>query len=145
MQKYAFEGYAKESMARAKGISLGISSKQSIEICSFIRGKKIATAKRMLEDVIAMKRAVPFKRFNHNIGHRKSMGPGRYPVKACSEILKVVKACEANAQFKGLNTSGLVIAHASADFASRPFHYGRQSRRKMKRTHIQIVVVEGKK
>jgi ribosomal protein L22 len=71
MEGYAFEGYAKESMAKARGISLGISSKQSMEVCSFIRGKKLAAAKRMLEDVIAMKRAVPFKRFNHNIGHRR--------------------------------------------------------------------------
>jgi large subunit ribosomal protein L22 len=145
MQGYAFEDYNKENMARAKGISLGISTKHSVEICSFIRGKKLSAAKRMLEDVIAMKRAVPFKRFNHNIGHRRGMGPGRYPVKACAEVLKVVKACEANAQFKGLNTGSLVLQHASADFASRPWHYGRQSRRKMKRTHIQLVAVEGKK
>jgi large subunit ribosomal protein L22 len=143
MAGYSYEGYVKEKMARAQALSLPISTKQSVEICSFIRGRKLSVAKRMLEDVGAMKRAVPFKRFNHNIGHRKGdMGPGRYPLKASAEILKVVKACEANAQTKGLDVSSLVIRHASADFAARPWHYGRQSRTKMKRTHVEIVAAE---
>jgi large subunit ribosomal protein L22 len=145
MTGYAFEGYVKENMARAKGDSLPVSTKQSCEICTFIRGRKLSTAKRMLSDVIAMKRAVPFKRFNDNVGHRKGgVGPGRYPIKASAEILKVVEACEANAQFKGLDTASLSIVHANANFASRPWHYGRQSRRKMKRTHIEIVAAESK-
>lgn len=145
MTGYAFEGYVKEKMARALGQALPVSTKHSVEICSFIRGKKLSRAKRMLEDVMDMKEAVPFKRFNHNIGHRRGMGPGRYPIKACGEILKVVKGCEANAQFKGLDTASLVIVHANANFASRPYHSGRQSRRKMKRTHIEIVAAEAAK
>ena len=58
------------------------------------------------------------------------------------EIIKLMEDVEANAQFKGLNTSNLVIAHISAHKAGKAWHYGRKSRRKMKRTTIEIVVEE---
>jgi large subunit ribosomal protein L22 len=145
-QGYAFQGYNKETMAKAVGIALPVSTKQCVEICSMLRGRSVIEAKKMLEQVIGMKRAVPFKRYCHNIGHRKGhMGPGRYPVKACAEILAIVKTCEANAQFKGINTSNLIIKHICANLASRPWHHGRQARTKMKRTHVEVVMVEGVK
>ena len=75
---------------------------------------------------------------------KKKKGPGKYPVKAAGIIKKLLESVESNAQFKGLNTSNLIIKHIKADFASRPWHFGRQRRRKMKRTNIEVVVEEVK-
>lgn len=133
---------AEENTATAYGRALPISTKHSIEICNFIRGKPLAKAKMLLENVIAKKTAVPFRRFSRSVGHKKKIGAGRYPEKACREILKLLNAAEANAQFKGLGVGSLVISELIANKASRPWHYGRQRRRKAKRTHIRVVVKE---
>ena len=68
-----------EFTAKVNGMSLNISTKQSIEICSFIRNKDLQKAKKILNDVISLKRSVPFRRFNDGVGH-KEKGPGRYPI-----------------------------------------------------------------
>ena len=140
--KYSTQYYNKENMAKAVGRSLPISAKQSVEICGVIRHKYIAKAKELLQNVIDKKRAIPFKRFHKDVGHKKRIGPGRYPVKAAREILKILQMVEANAQFKGLSTANLIIHHINTSVASRPWHFGRQRRRKMKRTNIEVIVEE---
>ena len=142
MKGYTFKEYDKEHMARAVGIALPVSFKQSVEICSYIKNKNIANAKTMLLNVIEKKSAVPFKRYNFDLGHKKKVGPARYPEKASREIIKLIENVEANAQFKGFNTSNLVIAHISAHKAGKSWHFGRKSRRLMKRTNIEIVIKE---
>src|SRR3989338_2021572 len=129
-------------MARAVGRDLSISKKQSVEICKWIRYKSTSRAKRILEDAIKMERAIPYTRFNWNVGHRPGMGTGRYQIKASTEILALIKSAEANAQLKGLNTGNLHIVHINAQKAPTPHHYGRQRGTKMKRTHIEIVLQE---
>lgn len=137
--------YDKEKMARAVLRAASISLKQSIEICNFVRKKRINDARNMLEDVIKEKRAVPFRRFTNGAGHKKKLGPGKYPKKAAAEFIKLFKVIEANAQNKGLSASDLVIEHICANKAATQLHYGRKRRRKMKRTHIEIYVKEGEK
>lgn len=132
-------------MARAAGIGLPISFKHSVEICKFIRNKSIALAKKMLREVTANKLAVPFRRYGFDLGHKKKIGPGRYPKKASKEFIKLIENVEANAQFKGLNTSNLIISHISAHNAAKSWHYGRKSRRRMKRTNVEIFVEEEKR
>lgn len=129
-------------MARAFGKSLPISFKQSIEICDFIRNKNIGYAKNVLSRVIEHKQAIPFKRFNDNMGHKKSIMAGRYPKRASIEILNLVNSVEANAQFKGLNTANLVITHITANTASKVMHFGRKRSRLSKRTNVEIIVRE---
>jgi len=131
-------------MARAMGVALPISFKQSVEICNFIKNRKVGMAKKMLQEVVEKKRAVPFKRFDFDLGHKKKIGPGRYPESASREFIRLIDSAEANAQFKGLNTSNLVISHVCAHKASKAWHYGRKSRRKMKRTNVEIFVEERK-
>ena len=129
-------------MARAIGMALPISFKQSVEICRFIERKNVNDAKKMLQNVAEKKSAIPFKRYNWDLGHKKKIGPARYPEKASKEFIKLIENVEANAQFKGLNTSNLIIAHVSAHKSGKTWHFGRQSRRRMKRTNIEIVVEE---
>ncbi len=139
---YSVKNYNKENMARAFGRSLPISFKQSIEICNFIRNKRMDYAKNVLNKVIEQKQTIPFKRFNMNVGHKKRMAAGRYPKKASKEILKLINSVEANAQFKGMNTANLIIKHISANKASKVVHYGRKRSREAKRTNLEIVVQE---
>lgn len=132
-------------MARAIGTALPISFKQSVEICSFIKNRNVNEAKKILQDAAEKKAAIPFKRYNWDLGHKKKIGPGSYPEKASMEFIRLIESAEANAQFKGLNTSNLVIAHISAHKAGKAWHFGRKTRRKMKRTNVEIVVEEKKK
>jgi len=140
---YSTNGIVEEHMAKAIGRSLPISTKTSVEICNFIKKRPLNKAKNLLQSVIDKKAAIPFKRFKGNIGHKKGkIATGGYPENACKEIFKMLESVEANAQFKGLNTSNLIIKSIIANAASRPWHYGRQARRRMKRTNIEIVVEE---
>ncbi len=145
MKGYTFRNYNKEHMARAVGMALPISFKQSVEICSFIRNKNVIQAKKMLQQVIDKEAAVPFRRYNWDLGHKKAIGPGRYPMSASKEFIRLIESVESNAQFKGINTSNLIIAHITAHKAGKAWHYGRKSRRKMKRTNVEIFVEEKSK
>ena len=131
-------------MARAVGIALPISLKYSVEICRHIKNKKVSLVKKMLQEVIDKKKAIPFRRYDSDLSHKKRIGPGRYPEKASRQFIKLIENVEANAQFKGLNTSNLIISHVSAHNAGKSWHYGRKSRRKMKRTNLEIFVEEKK-
>lgn len=138
---YTYTNFGNDT-ARAYGQSLGISTKASINICKAIRGLPAAKAVQYLEDVIAFRRAIPYTRFTDGVGHRSgAMAAGRYPIKACAAILVIVKSAIANAANKGL-ADELVLAHSSAQRAATQFHQGRQRRRMMKRSHIEIVVKE---
>ncbi len=137
---YSYQNWKPESMARAYGRDLPISMKQSSMICKFIRGRSIEKAKQLLRGVLSYKIAVPFSQFNRDMGHKPGIGPGRYPQNATKDVLMVLESAEANAQNKGLDVGNLVVLHANAQLASRPWRYGRQTRRKAKRAHVEIVV-----
>ena len=143
---YKYSTETPENNAKAVGVSLPISTKHSIEICNFVRGKSVERVKRLLEEVVKGKTAVPFKRFTESVGHRRGkMSAGRYPAKASKEILNIVKNAEANAQFKGLSVADLVVRHISSQRAAGAMHYGRQRGRQQKRTTIEVVVEEKRK
>lgn len=129
-------------MARAVGRDLPISFKTSSEICNYLKKKKVDYAKKLLELAIQKKKAIPMKRFNKGVAHKPGIAAGSYPVKACTHILALLKSAEANANQKGLNN--LVILSMIANKAASAWHYGRHSRRKMKRTHVEIVLGEAK-
>lgn len=142
MPKYNYSTAIGEKDAAAVGRSLPISTKQAIEICAFIRERKLEMAKKLLTGVLNEKTAIPFKRFTDGIGHKKGkMAGGRYPKKACAEILKMLNSAQANAQFKGLSSADLVIRHINAQRAAKAWHYGRR-RTQAKRTTVEIVLTE---
>lgn len=148
--KYAFTDYDKGKAAKAIGRSIKISPKNAVEICKKIRGMELEAAKTYLEDVIQMRKPVPFKKHNKKIGHRKSLKgwpSGRYPVKAASHILDVLKNAESNAEYKGIDTESLKILHISAhkSYVIRgwiPRAFGRASPFNTPTTHIQVVLGE---
>jgi len=133
-----------EHIAKASAKDLPVSTKQCVEITRSLRYKNTGYAKKFLEEVSALERAVPYTKFHKDLGHKRGMGPGRYPQKAAKEFLALVKAVESNAQVKGLDISNLKIIKLVANKASIPFTGGRH-RHGTKRSHLEIEVAERKK
>lgn len=142
MASYNYSYKVTEKMAKAVLRSEAISTKHSVEICNMLRGLPLNKAKKLLSEVVELKKPVPFKRYNDNVGHRRGMGPGRYPIKAAAKMLELFNAVGANAQVKNMDVETLVIKHLCAHQASRPMRMGRQRGRVGKRTHVEVVVVE---
>ena len=104
-----------ENYARAMGVDLPISMKDAIAVCAFLKGKDLQYAKNYLEDVVAKKKAIPYRRFLDSRSHRKGgMGPGRYPVKVAKHVLKVLENAENNADYKDMDVDNLQIFHIAA-------------------------------
>ncbi len=132
------------AVARAK--DLPISTKQSMELSRSLRYTSTGYAKKFLQEVVAQRKAVPFVRFNRDTGHKAGMAAGRFPQKAAQHFLKLIQSVEANAQVKGLDAGQLKIVKILANKASVPFT-GSRLRRKTKRTHLEVMVLDvtGKK
>ena len=136
----------KEHFATAKSVNLPISTKQSLEIASFIRNRPLQKEKMLLQEVVEHKKAVPFKRYNRDTGHKPGkIAAGRYPEKAIACFMKLLNTAEANAEDKGLDSKNLMIIEAKANKGTQQWHQGRQRRRRMKNTHLSIKVAENEK
>lgn len=126
----------KKTEAFVNGRNVSVSTKQSMGICRFIKGKRIGDAIRDLEEVAALKKAVPMKGEHP---HRKGrMSSGKFPQKAAKNFIVLLKSLAGNSG----EMDDPVIVEAIANFASRP--YGRFGRTKKKRTNIKIIVKESK-
>ncbi|MBI1978888.1 MAG: hypothetical protein HYS62_02365 [Candidatus Aenigmarchaeota archaeon] len=115
--------------AIAKVTNAAISLKTSRLLLKEIKGKKVGSAKKLLEGMISKKRDID----------------GQYHTKTTKEILDIVKSAEANAKNKTMNVDRLFIRNARADKAekrmlakSRTPHRGRIG----KSASIEIVVEE---
>ena len=139
-----------ERTAKASGRELRVSPKHAREVCNTVRGMPVTKAKRYLQNVLAKKQAVPFRRYVKKLGHRHGMQKtmvGKYPIKAAAEILKVIRSAEANAEYKGLDVDRLRIVHASAYPGMKlkraiPRAFGRSSPKYKTLTHIEIAMEE---
>ncbi len=86
-------------MSRAYGRELPIAWKKAIELARAIRGKRVEKALEYLDDVIALKQPVRFRRYNRWLAHKSGYGPARYPVKAARYFKKVLEAAVSNAEY----------------------------------------------
>ena len=129
-----------------------ISPKVAREVCNAIKGMKIEDAKKLLEDVIAMKKAIPYRHYKGGISHKQQddkFYAGRYPVKATNEILNLLTELEANAEHKGLDIEKLIIIHAASHRGRKikkyiPRAFGRGSPNFDTLTHVELACHEGK-
>ncbi|KAK4789978.1 hypothetical protein SAY86_017282 [Trapa natans] len=89
---------------KARGSDLRVHFKNTRETAFAIRKMPLVKAKRYLEDVLAHKQAIPFRRFCRGVGrtaqakNRHSNGQGRWPVKSAKFILDLLKNAESNAE-----------------------------------------------
>ena len=98
-----------DTTAKALGRELTISPKLSREVAGMVRGMKVDKAIQALEDVVALKRPVPLKRYNKRVSHKQGVGPGRYPEKVAKAFLNVIQSAVANAEYKGLDVDSMVL------------------------------------
>lgn len=136
-----------ESTSRAMASELHISFKKTREICHFIQGMRLPQAQAYLNDVVVMKKAIPFKRHTDGSGHKKGMANGKYPVNASTEVLKVLKNAESNAEYKGLEPSRMFIKSIRANRGRvirgfRPRARGRASPKNTTTVNIEIILSE---
>jgi len=141
-----------ETTAKAMGSELHISPKHAREVCRAVRGKKVENAVAYLENVLDMKDAIPFKRYKKKVAHRRGLKKwyaGRYPVKATSEILKLIRAAKSNAEYKGLDTEALRVWHAATKKGRTirgimPRAFGRATSKDTETVTVEIVLKEEK-
>ncbi|MDP3881625.1 MAG: hypothetical protein Q8Q31_01975 [Nanoarchaeota archaeon] len=128
----------KKEEAIAHGLHLHASKKHCMYICSYIKDKSIDKALLDLQEVIKMKKPIPFK---GEIPHRSYPGmmSGRYPVKASKQFIYILKALRGNAITNGLELEKTKIVLASANWASRPQKRGGA---RFKRTHVLLKAKE---
>ncbi len=114
---YSFESGDKVNVARAIGRELNVSFKDTVIICSRLKGMMLKDASELLGGVISLNTLIPFGRFNRGIGHKRISGKNniaKYPKKAAGEVLNVLQNAEKNAEYRGLDPEGLKIVHIQA-------------------------------
>lgn len=143
---YMMDAEAKTT-SRALGKELNISPKKAYEVCNAIRGMTVEKATQYLQDVIALKRPVPFRRYNDEVAHKKGrgFGPGRFPVKVASEIMKVLEDAKQNAEYKGWDSDNMRIKHIAASRGRilegrMPRAHGRSTEWNEQTTTIEIIL-----
>ncbi|HEX59690.1 MAG TPA: 50S ribosomal protein L22 [Methanomicrobia archaeon] len=140
-----------ETTAKAMACELHISRKHAYEICNAIRGMKFSDAKRYLEEVIEMKRPVPFRKHKRKVGHRRGLEKwyaGRYPVKAAKAILRLLEDAAANAAYKGLEPEEMRIWHIATKKGRTirgfmPRAFGRATPKNTETVTVEVILKGG--
>lgn len=140
-----------DTFAKAKANELNMSPKHSIEIATFIRHQRVNDAIEYLNDVVKLKKAIPFRKFNRNVAHKRGLpgnwDAGRYPVKASKAYIRILESVKKNAEYLGLDAENLEIIHASANRgraqkAFFPRAMGRASPKVRESVNVEVVVRE---
>ncbi|MEM3064828.1 MAG: 50S ribosomal protein L22 [Candidatus Nitrosotenuis sp.] len=146
---YAFANFDSTKHVRAAVREKDISPKHAREIAKMIKGLSIEKARDYLQEVVSLKRAVPFRRYKNEVGHRSDTGvmSGRYPQKAAKEFIKLLDNLEANAEYKGMDLDRLKIISAVSHRGVvikrfTPRAMGRATPKNNTLTHIELVAQE---
>lgn len=136
-----------EKTARAYGRDLQCSPRYAENVAKAIKGMNVKDAESLLNDIIKLKRAIPFKTHKTERAHKKGIGPGGYPVNASKKILDVLKNAMNNAEYKGLDSENMFVAHIST-YRGRiiegymPRAMGRSSAWNERTTNVEIIIEE---
>jgi large subunit ribosomal protein L17e len=152
--KYGFKGTVQGSLLRARAIQERLHFKPAFEVGRAIKGLSPDGAIKYLEDVIAHKRAVPFRRYNEGIVHHpqgKEFGcpSARWPEKTAKVFIALLKNVLVSAgQKPDLKKDDLVVLNVQTNRAAanryRRIHqaHGRVKSYSSPPTNIEIVVGE---
>lgn len=149
---YAFQHFDKTKHVRAALREKNISRKHSREVALAIRGLSIEKAREYLENVIAKKLAVPYRRYNNEVAHRSNIRDGfyagRFPQKTAKEFLRLLDNLESNAEYKGMDLDRLRIISSVVHIGTKlerftPRAMGRSSPKIGILVHIELVAKEG--
>jgi large subunit ribosomal protein L22 len=149
---YAFQHFDKTKHVRAALREKNISRKHSREVALAIKGLSIEKAREYLENVIAKKLAVPYRRYNNEVAHRSNIRDGfyagRFPQKTAKEFLRLLDNLESNAEYKGMDLDRLRIINSVVHIGTKlerftPRAMGRSSPKIGILVHIELVAKEG--
>jgi large subunit ribosomal protein L22 len=147
--KYAFQNYDATRHVRASLREKDISHKHAREVAVSIKGLSIEKARDFLQAVINKERAVAFRRFKNQVGHKSDPGmmSGRYPQKTAKEFIKVLDNLESNAEYKGMDLDRLKIINATVHKGViikrfTPRAMGRATAKNDVLTHVELVAKE---
>jgi large subunit ribosomal protein L22 len=149
MRGYTYEPESGVAVARSRGNEIPMSPKKTYEVLNAIRGLPVDRAETFLEEVVALRRAVPFRRYNQETSHKRGVGPGRYPKKVANQVLQLLKNARENAEYEGLDTDRLFVKVAASSRgrirkASMPRAHGRGTSWHEQTTNVEIVLAERK-
>lgn len=150
---YSIMGIDPDKTVKASGRDLRISPKKAAEVCRELKGMKLEEARGVLEEVVSMRKMMPFRQHKKKLGHHANRlreykwFAGGYPVKAAKHILAILKNAESNADYKGLDVEKLKIIHASVDLGPKlrrftPRAFGRSSPKFEQLIRVQLVLEE---
>src|SRR6476661_3842741 len=150
---YAFQTFDKSKHVRSAIREKDISHKHAREVALSLNGLSIEKAREFLENVITRKIAVPYRRYNNEVGHRSNIRDGffagRYPQKTAKEFLKLLDNLESNAEYKGMDLDRLKIINTVVHKGTKlkrftPRAMGRASPKYDTLVHVEIVAMEGR-
>ncbi len=146
---YAFQNYDSTKHVRSSIRQKKISHKHAREIAVAIKGLTIEKARDYLVSVTRLERAIAFRRYKNQVGHKSDPGmmSGRYPQKAASEILRLLDNLESNAEYKGMDLDRLKIVNATVHKGTLikrfiPRAMGRATPKNDTLTHVELVAKE---
>lgn len=147
---YSIKGLDEAKSVIASGRDLDISFKEAVEVCKYIKGRNLDEVRKLLNEIIEMKRAVPFRRYRKKVAHHNNDGKidsARYPIKVAKELLKLIDTLESNAEFKGLDVSRVKLVHCCAQKSFKikkyiPRAFGRSTPYFKELVHIELAGVE---
>jgi large subunit ribosomal protein L22 len=147
MRGYTYQPEAGVAVARSRGIEVPMSPKKTYEVLNAIRGLPVDRAETFLEEVVALRRAVPFRRYNQEVAHKKGIGPGRYPKKVARTVLQLLRNARENAEYEGLDTDRLFVKVAASGRgrirkATMPRAHGRGTAWHEQTTNVELVLAE---
>jgi len=143
---YAFQNYDATRHVRSSLREKDISHKHAREVAIAIKGLSIEKARDYLQAVINKERAVAFRRFKNQVGHKSDPGmmSGRYPQKTAKEFIKVLDNLESNAEYKGMDLDRIKIVNATVHKGVTvkrfiPRAMGRATPKNDVLTHVELV------
>ncbi len=107
----------KDNFVLAQMHEINASYKDMGAVCDAVRYLKANDALVVVDKLISMERAIPFRRHNKRMGSRHELGgkKGAYPIKAAKQVRKVIVNAIANANNKGFDGEEMYIIHACAN------------------------------
>lgn len=143
---YAAQNVDPETTAKAAAREVPVKPKFVVNVMKAVKGKSVTQARTFLEDVVALKQAVPFRVHKRQVKHRKGgIGPGQFPVNAAAKVLRVLNDAASNAEYKGLDPDKMYVWHAACHRGSpmpgfMPRAQGRATPWEKSTSHIEIVL-----
>lgn len=153
-KNYNCEILSNDNCVKACITNAQVSYKKTRETCNTLRGRTVEKAMEYLTNVIYKVECVPMRRFNRGCGNtrqaRRFMNgsvvatKGRWPMKSCEYMLKVLRNIKNNALVKGLDIDNLYIKMVSITKAPRVYGrtfraHGRVNAFNKAPCHIQVV------